>query len=870
AMYAMALFALFIVREYIPLQNFYIIFFMHTAVFLYRAYYLREYKKVRESISDKRTLEYWVYIFKTGPILAGLAWGSLLFFFDNVPLSYNLLILMMIVGLAAIGMATLGAIFAVYLSFMIPMMTLVMAWMLIHLYDDNIFMIMVVPFLVMIIYLFISARRFSMNYMKSFTEESRANLLNERMELALDGSSTAILDWNMKTNELFISESWKELLGYSSEELPNKVNVWREQLHPDDKKALFISLREHFRKKSVIFESTHRLRCKDGSYIWVFGRALLLYDNNEHPYRIIGTHTDITKRKRAEADVIEKKRLLEESQRLAHIGSWKLDFASNSLEWSAEIYRIFEVDSDIPASYELFMDRVHPDDREAVDTAYRESLKNCEPYEITHRLLFDDKRIKYVKEKCETTFDREGNALVSIGTAQDITQQKLLENMLQEQKEILSHLAHHDTLTELPNRILLHDRLHQTIQKAKRANRKFAVLFIDLDHFKEINDSLGHDVGDEVLQEIAQRFESLIRKEDTLARLGGDEFTIIMQNLKEEQDASILAQKLLSSLQEPIIKKENLLYLSCSIGISLYPADGTSVQNLLKYADAAMYRAKEEGRSNFQFYSSEMTTLAFERIVMEASMRKGLQNKEFMVYYQPQVNAKRNEVVGMEALVRWKHPEMGMVFPSKFIPLAESTGLIIQLDRYVMKTAMQQMSKWYEDGLNPGILAMNLSIRQFKQKDFLEFLQRTLQETGCKAEWVELEVTESEIMQDTQEAIIILTQLHDLGVMIAIDDFGTGYSSLSYLKKLPIDKLKIDQSFVHNLPADEEDGAIIEAVIALANALKLSIIAEGVEQKEQKDFILQSGCENIQGFYYSEAVEEKTMTQILEEGIRTS
>ena len=362
----------------------------------------------------------------------------------------------------------------------------------------------------------------------------------------------------------------------------------------------------------------------------------------------------------------------------------------------------------------------------------------------------------------------------------------------------------------------------------------------------------------------------MMRQEDTLARLGGDEFTVIMENLKEGQDASILAQKLLTSLSKPVVVNENFLYLSCSIGISLYPSDGDSVQDLLKYADAAMYKAKEEGRSNFQFYSAEMTALAFERVVMEASIRSGLESEEFEVYYQPQVNARAQKIVGMEALVRWQHSKMGLVFPSKFIPLAESTGLIIKLDRYIMKTAMQQVSRWYADGLSPGVLALNLSIKQLQQKDFIPFVENLLQETGCKAEWIEFEVTESQIMKNIQEAIAVLTQLSQLGVMIAVDDFGTGYSSLSYLKKLPIDKLKIDQSFVNGLPNDEEDAAITKAVIALAQSLKLSIIAEGVETKEQKEFILTSGCEYIQGYYYSEPLPKEMMQRVLEEGLTQS
>ena len=858
------------VREYISIQNFAIVFFMHTFVFIFRAYFLKRYKQERNTLTDAKHIKEWVQTFQIGSFFSAIAWGTLLFFLNNVPLEYTLLIIAMIVGLAAIGMSTLGPIFSIYLSFMMPMLILVTIWILVHANQNELYALLSAPFAVMIIYLFVSARHFSKNYIDRFVEENRANMLKERMELALDGSNTAILDWNIHTNDLFISESWKMLLGFHDEELPNRVNVWKGRVHEEDRKRLFTSLKRVFREHKEIFESTHRLQKKDGSYIWVFGRARIFYDEKGRPARMIGTHTDITKRKLAEADVAEKKVLLEESQRLAHIGSWKFDLVSNELSWSDEIYRIFEIDSDIAPSYELFLERVHPEDRDAVSAAYKNSLKTRTPYEITHRILFEDGRIKYVKEECETSFDEDGKPLVSIGSVQDITKQQLLENMLQEQKDILSHLAHHDTLTELPNRTLLHDRLFQAIQKAKRDDAKFAVLFLDLDHFKEINDSLGHDVGDEVLKEVSKRFKSIMRQEDTLARLGGDEFTVIMENLKEGQDASILAQKLLTSLSKPVIVNENFLYLSCSIGISLYPSDGDSVQDLLKYADAAMYKAKEEGRSNFQFYSAEMTALAFERVVMEASLRSGLESEEFEVYYQPQVNARAQKIVGMEALVRWQHPKMGLVFPSKFIPLAEATGLIIKLDRYIMKTAMQQVSRWYADGLSPGVLALNLSIKQLQQKDLISFVESLLLETGCKAEWVEFEVTESQIMKNVQEAIGVLKQLSQLGVMIAIDDFGTGYSSLSYLKRLPIDKLKIDQSFVRDLPDDEEDAAITKAVIVLAQSLKLDIIAEGVETKEQKEFIVESGCSNIQGYYYSKAVPKEMMQILLKNGLSQS
>ncbi|MEA1891387.1 MAG: EAL domain-containing protein, partial [Campylobacterota bacterium] len=439
---------------------------------------------------------------------------------------------------------------------------------------------------------------------------------------------------------------------------------------------------------------------------------------------------------------------------------------------------------------------------------------------------------------------------------------------LKSQSEILKHQAHHDALTGLPNRILFNDRLEQAIEKAKRENTKIALLFIDLDHFKEINDSLGHEAGDKVLKVTTNRLSTTIREEDTLARLGGDEFTIILEGLRQGQNASFLASKIIEALEQPIDIEKNTLYVSSSIGISIYPDDGLLAQDLLKFADSAMYKAKDEGRNNYQYYSSEMTELAFERVVMETALRDAIKNEELIVYYQPQVDGVTNKLIGMEALVRWKHSTMGLVSPSKFIPLAESTGLIVELDRYVMKTAMKQIGKWYKDGLNPGILALNLAVKQLKQDDFIDTLKNIMLETRCKPEWIELELTEGQVMSNPEEAIKVLKKISNLGVELAIDDFGTGYSSLAYLKRLPINKLKIDQAFVRDLPDDEEDAGITKAVIALALSLNLKVIAEGVETKEQKEFMIENGCKNIQGCLYSKPVPADEFEKILRNGFK--
>jgi len=449
----------------------------------------------------------------------------------------------------------------------------------------------------------------------------------------------------------------------------------------------------------------------------------------------------------------------------------------------------------------------------------------------------------------------------------DISDRKKAEKKLIEQKNILDHQAHHDSLTKLPNRILFNDRLEQGLENAKRKNINLALLFIDLDHFKQINDSFGHAIGDKFLKMVTLRLKKNIRKVDTLARLGGDEFTIIMEDLISVQDSSLLAQKILKVLAEPFHIDGRILYISCSIGISLYPQDGKNVNDLLQYADTAMYRAKEEGRNNFQFYSSDMTELALERVAMETSLRQALKNKEFVVYYQPQIDTSIEKIIGVEALVRWQHPSMGLLSPEQFIDLAVETGIIMEIDTLVMEIAMQQISMWYKEGLNPGMLALNLTMKQLESDTFVQILHDTMQSADFKPEWLELEVTEGQVMKKPEEAIVKLYQLSELGIRIAIDDFGTGYSSLSYLKRFPINKLKIDQSFVKDIPENDEDVAIVKAIIALAQSLKLDILAEGVETTVQKEFLLANGCKNIQGYCYTRPMISDEMKKYIQKDI---
>ena len=450
-----------------------------------------------------------------------------------------------------------------------------------------------------------------------------------------------------------------------------------------------------------------------------------------------------------------------------------------------------------------------------------------------------------------------------VGYVQDITAQKQTQLLLQEQREKLKYLAHHDTLTGLPNRTLFKDRLSQAILSANRNTEQFALLFIDLDQFKKINDSLGHQAGDEVLIEVAKRVRSVLREDDTLARLGGDEFTVILKNFKTPKAASTVSEKIINVMKEPIAIAAHNLYVTLSIGISIYPDDALNDTDLIKYADAAMYKAKDEGRNNYQFYSSNMTTLAFEYVVMESNLRTAIKEEEFVVYFQPQFNIKNDKIIGMEALVRWDRASFGIVPPSNFIPIAQESGLIIEIDQFVMKKAMQYFTKWYAQGLNPGILSLNLAMKQLNQDDFLQQLEKTIHEADFKSKWLELEVTEGQMMKNPERSIEKLNKIHKMGIEIAIDDFGTGYSSLSYLKKLPLDKLKIDQSFVRDIPDDEDDMSITKSIIALGKSLNLKLIAEGVETIQQRDFIKENGCDLIQGYFYSKPLPADEIEKLL-------
>ncbi len=548
-------------------------------------------------------------------------------------------------------------------------------------------------------------------------------------------------------------------------------------------------------------------------------------------------------------DITERKKAEEELQRLASI----VEFSEDAIigknidgvitSWNRGAEKIYGYTRDEVVGRDLSF--LLPPERQAEIQAIMERVLSGQSIECleTQRLTRTGSAID-VSLSVSPIKDASGHIAGASTIARDITQRKVAEKQVQ-------FLAYYDALTGLPNRTLLQDRLAKALASARRQKNKVALLFLDLDRFKTINDSLGHSVGDLVLQQVAERLKKWGREQDTVARVGGDEFLIVLTAVKEPADAAVAAERLMDTMTAEFIAQGRSLSISCSIGIGIFPEHGTDGETLIKNADAAMYCAKENGRNNFQFFTKEMNAQAVERLMMESGLRLALAKKELFLMYQPQIEIATGRITGLEALLRWQHPELGLVPPDKFIRIAENSGMIMPIGEWVLRTACSQARKWQDEGFLAVPVAVNVSAVQFRQAGFCELIGRVLYETGLAPQYLELELTESLLLSNADTMFSVLQDLRAMGLKLAIDDFGTGYSSLSYLRQFPVGKLKIDRSFIRDVVVNPDDAAIATAIIGMAKSLNLKVIAEGVEEEAQMSFLRARQCDEIQGYYFS-------------------
>ncbi len=773
----------------------------------------------------------------------------------------------------------------------------------------------------------------------------------------------------------YASSGIHDIYGVSPEAVAEDADTALHLIHPADA-ARVVAAMDASASDLSHWHCEFRIRQPRGRELWAEGHAT--------PERLpngdtvwYGYISEITPRKEAEIALRNSEANLANAQRIARLGSWDWDIVNGTLHWSDEIYRIFGLlPQEFAATYEAFLERVHPDDRTAVTTAVDAALAHRAPYATEHRIVLPSGEERIVFEQADIRFGADGKPEHMTGTVLDITERKrseerirllasvfehgqegilitdaeqkivavnrsftrltgyeldevqgktprmlrsgwhdhefyqamwrsltetgawkgelhdrrkngelyvewltilaikndqgdvtnyigMFEDITQEKEaeQRIAHLAYHDTLTDLANRRLFEDRLEQALRHAHRASSKTALLYVDLDRFKPINDTFGHKAGDLLLKEVAQRLSACVRDSDTVARLGGDEFALVLHGV-DQNHASITAQRAIDALARPFQVDQHDVFIGASIGIGIYPSDGVDVTTLVKHADIAMYQAKQAGRNTYRFFKPEMNIGALERLQLENDLRRAIEQQEFELYYQPQVDIPSGRIVGAEALVRWHHPERGLITPATFIRLSEETGLIVPIGAWVLEQACRQAVSWRAHAPAGFRIAVNLSARQF-QPQILDTVSETLRRTGAAPQALELELTESMVMQDPDAAIGLLRAMADLGIQLAIDDFGTGYSSLSYLKRFPLHKLKVDRSFVQDIPADNNDAAITSATIALAHSLNLKVIAEGVETSEQLAFLRRQGCDQYQGYYCSHPVPAGDFAKLL-------
>jgi diguanylate cyclase (GGDEF)-like protein/PAS domain S-box-containing protein len=526
----------------------------------------------------------------------------------------------------------------------------------------------------------------------------------------------------------------------------------------------------------------------------------------------------------------------------AEIGTCEFNVKSSMVRSSDMSLRLLGIRSDqAEMPYEALLECLHPEDRVKFSHAIEQCLTGTGNLDIEYRVAWADGSFRWLRTKGDALLDLDGDPIKVLWVTEDVSQRKDMDARVR-------FLAHHDLLTGLPNRTLFQDRLQQALAAAKRMQSRVALLFIDLDRFKYVNDSFGHRAGDILLQTVAARLRGCVRETDTVCRHAGDEYLIVLSALREPTEAALVAEKVLKIFDEVFVLESHEVQISASVGISVYPDDGQTLEDLIRNADAAMYHSKKSGRNRFEFFTPELNAPVAARLVLATQLRRAIENNQLVLHYQPQFDTATNRLVGAEALVRWNHNDHGLLFPDSFIALAEESDIIHLIGAWVLDEACRQIAEWQARKLSTVPVAINFSAFQFRRANLVQDVAAALARHGVRPQQLEIELTENAIMQDPKETAKTLDQLHEMGVSLSVDDFGTGYSSLNYLKRFPIDKLKIDRSFVEDLPHDLNDSAIVQAIINLAKSLRMIVIAEGVETKAQLDFLRSLSCEIYQGY----------------------
>jgi len=648
----------------------------------------------------------------------------------------------------------------------------------------------------------------------------------------------------------FVSKEAETILGYPLADWTANPQFWVEKIHPEDRDwVVDFCLSESMKLKSHTFD--YRMIAADGRTVWMHDIVRVIPNRHGRPQELVGVMMDITARKKAELHLRLSQQVFEHTAE----GIVITDADFNVLEVNQAYENITGYSrEEVMGSPPMILNA------DLHDIAHYEAIWNTiqEQGQWVGEIWSRRKNGESYPEWLSISQVKNANGAVQnyVAVFTDITQRKLSEEHLQ-------FLANHDALTHLPNRALLQQRIEQSLVRAQRHHMKIAVLFIDLDRFKIINDTLGHDAGDILLQEAAKRLKHCLRESDTVARQGGDEFVVLVEDFSDEQYLTTIARKIMSALAQPFILMGQELHVSASIGIAVYPQDGADVFSLLKNADVAMYRAKDSGKNTFNFYAAENNSHSVELLALESGLRRAMERKEFILHYQAKIDLQTQQIIGAEALLRWQHPEMGLLSPVHFISLAEETGLIIEIGAWVLQEACRQAKVWEASCERPVSVAVNLSARQFREDTLKATIEHALATSDLRPEYLELEITESMIMQNAERAREVLQYFRNLGTKVSIDDFGTGYSSLSYLKEFPIDSLKIDRSFVRDIPHHSDDVAITKAIIAMAHSLGMLVVAEGVETSEQLNFMAAEGCDQMQGYIFSEPISADGFSDLL-------